>query len=93
MSVAAGSSRCLNFFGAPLVAEASPGQRPNDAGLLPIRPFEQCTGLTRAYAEAVDGPRATSLTEHSLSERARARVVGILAGCLDRDGHGHRLGS
>ena len=93
MSVAAGSSRCLNCFGPPLVAERAPGQRPNDAGLLPIRPFEQCIGLTRAYAEAVDGPRATSLTEHSLSERARARVVGVFAGCQDRDGHGNRLDS
>ena len=81
----------LDFFGAPLVIEPSPGQLSSDAGLLPIRQFDQRIGLTRAYAEAVDGPRATGLTEHSLSERARARVVGILAGCQDRDGHGNRL--
>ena len=93
MSVAAGSSRCLNCFGAPLVAERSPGQLPNDAGLLPIRQFDQRIGLTRAYAEAVDGPRATGLTEQSLPERARARVVGVFAGSQDGDGQGNRLDS
>ena len=83
----------LDFFGDPLVIEPSPGQLSSDAGLLPIRQFDQRIGLTRAYAEAVDGPRATGLTEHSLSERARARVVGVFAGCQDRDGHGNRLDS
>jgi hypothetical protein len=41
----------------------------------------------------VDGPRAIGLTEQSPSERARARVAGMLAGCQDRDGHGNRLDS
>jgi hypothetical protein len=81
----------LDFFGIPLVIEPSPGQLSGDAGLLPVRQLDLRIGLTRAFAEAVDGPRATGLTEHSLSERARARVVGILAGCQDRDGHGNRL--
>ena len=53
MSVAAGSSRCLNCFGAPLVAERSPGPLPNNAGLLPIRQFDQRSGLTRAFADAI----------------------------------------
>jgi hypothetical protein len=83
----------LDFFGTPLVIEPSPGQLSGDAGLLPIRQFDERIGLTRAYAEAVDVPRATGLTEHSPSERARARVVAILAGCQDRDGHGNRLDS
>ena len=33
------------------------------------------------HTEAVDDPRATGFTEPGLSERARARVVGIFAGC------------
>ena len=83
----------LDFFGKPLVIEPSPGQLSSDARLLPIRQFDEGIGLRRADAEAVDGPRAAGLPEHSPSERARARVVGILAGCQDRDGHGNRLDS
>jgi hypothetical protein len=79
----------LDLFGTPLVIDPSPGQLSSDAGLLPVRQFDEGIGLTRAYAEAVDGPRATGLTGHSPSERARASVVGILAGCPDRDGHGN----
>jgi hypothetical protein len=83
----------LNFFGLPLVVAPSPGPLSGGARLLPIRPFDPRIGLTRASAAAVDGPRATGLTEHRLCERARARVVGLFAGCPDRDGHGHRLDS
>ena len=63
----------LNLFSMRLVVEPSAGQFSGNAGLLPIRQFEQRIGMTRAYAKAVDGPRATGLTEHSLSESARAR--------------------
>ena len=93
MSIPAVRPQILDFFGTSLVFERSPGQLPGDAGLLAARQLGPRIGLTRAFAEAVDGPRATGLTEHSLSERARARVVGILAGCQDRDGHGNRLDS
>jgi hypothetical protein len=81
------------LFGTPLVFERSPGQLPGDAGLRVARQFDECVGLTRVFAKVVDGPRATGLTERSLSGRARARVVGILAGCQDRDGRGYRLDS
>jgi hypothetical protein len=91
MSLPAAWPQILDFLGTPLVIEPSPGQLSGDAGLLPIRQFDERLGLTGAYAEAVDGPRATGLTEHSLSERASARVVGIFAGRQDRDGHGNRL--
>ena len=93
MSVPGAWPQVLDFFGTPLVIEPSPGQVSGDAGLLPARQLDPRIGLTRAFAEAVDGPRATGLTEHSLSERARARVVGVFAGCQDRDGHGNRLDS
>jgi hypothetical protein len=93
MSVPAAWPQVLTFFGTPLVLEPSPRQLSSDAGLLPVRQFDQRIGRTRAYAEAVDGPRATGLAEHSRSERARARVVGIFASCQDRDGHGNRLDS
>jgi len=70
----------LNFFGRPLVIESSPGQLSSDAGLLPIREFDQRTGLTRAFAAALDDPRDPNLTDHTFLEMVRSRVYAILAG-------------
>ena len=93
MSIPAAWPRVLDLFGTPLVFERSPGQLPGDAGLLAARQLAEHVEFTRAFAEAVDGPRVTGLTGHSPSVRARAGVVGILAGCQDRDVHGNRLDS
>ena len=46
MSIAAAWPHCLAFLGTPLVIEPSPGQFSGDAGLLPIRPFDQRMGLS-----------------------------------------------
>src|SRR6516162_3606191 len=64
----------LAFFGTPLVIEPAPGQLSSDAGLLPIRQFDQRIGLTGAFADALDEPRDLDLTEHSFLEMVRARV-------------------
>ncbi len=77
----------LDFFGTPLVIEPSPGQLSGDAGLLPVRPFGQRVGLTRAFAGALDDPRAPDLTEHSFLEMVRSRVSGTLAGYADQNDH------
>jgi hypothetical protein len=45
-----------------------------DCFLLPIRPFDQRIGLTRAFAEALDDPRDPHLTEHIFLEMVRSRV-------------------
>ncbi len=47
----------LDFFGTPLVIEPLPSQFSSEAGLLPIRQFDQCIGLTWAFADALDDPR------------------------------------
>jgi hypothetical protein len=47
----------LDCFSTPLVIEPSAGQLSSDAGLLPIREFDEHIGLTRAFAEALDDPR------------------------------------
>jgi hypothetical protein len=79
--------RCLDFFGTPLVIEPSPGQLSSDAGLLPVRQFDERIGLTRAFAEALDDPRNPDLTEHTFLEMVRSRVYGILAGYADQNDH------
>jgi hypothetical protein len=80
-------SQVLDFFGTPLVIEPSHGQLSSDAGLLPIRQFDQRIGLTKGFAEALDDPRDPDLTEHTFLEMVRARVYGILAGYADQNDH------
>ena len=87
MSIAASRPQVLDFFGTPLVIEPSPGQLASDAGLLPLRQFDQHIGLTRAFAEALDDPRDPDLTEHTFLEMVRSRVYGILAGYADQSDH------
>jgi hypothetical protein len=87
MSVLAAWPQVLDFFGTPLVIEPSAGQLCGDAGLLPIRQFDQRISLTRSFAEALDDPRDPGLTEHSFLEMVRSRVYGILAGYADQNDH------
>jgi hypothetical protein len=47
----------LDFFRTPLVIEPSAGQLSSDAGLLPLRHFDERIGLTRAFADTLDDPR------------------------------------
>jgi len=71
----------------PIGIEPSPGQRSGDAGLPPIRQFDERVGLTRAFADALDDPRDPDLTEHPFPEMVRSRVHGILAGYADQNDH------
>src|SRR5262245_59158195 len=87
MSVPAAWPQVLIFFGTPLVVEPSPGQLSSDAGLLPVRQYDQGVGLTRAFADALDDPRDPDLTEHTFLEMVRSRVYGILAGYEDQNDH------
>jgi hypothetical protein len=56
MSIPAAWPQVFDFFGSPLVIEPSAGQLTSDAGLLPIREFDEGIGLTRAFADALDAP-------------------------------------
>jgi len=61
------------------VIEPSPGQLSCDAGLLPIRQFDQRIGLTRTFADALADPRDPDLTEHTFPGMVRSRVYGTRA--------------
>src|SRR5262249_25208242 len=87
MSVPAAWQQVLDFFGTPLVIEPSAGQLSGDAGLLPVRQFDQRIGLTRAFAAALDDPRDPDLSEHTFPEMVQSRVFGILAGYEDQNDH------
>jgi hypothetical protein len=71
----------------PLVIDPAPGQLSGDAGLLPIRQFDQRIGLTRAIAGALDDPRDSVLTEHPFLEMVRSLIYGILASYEDQNDH------
>jgi len=59
----------------------------SDAGLLPVRQFDERIGLTKQFAAALDDPRDPDLTEHTFLEMVRSRVFGILAGYEDQNDH------
>src|SRR5262249_19927987 len=81
MSLPSAWPRVLDFFGTPLVIAPSQGQLSGDAGLHPIRQFDQRIGLTRAFANALDDPRDPRLTEHSFSTRTAPRCRRWLRNC------------
>jgi hypothetical protein len=87
MSVPPTWPRALDYFGTPIVIEPPASLLSGDAGLLPIRRFDQRIGLTRAFAEALDDPRDPDLTEHTFLGMVRSRVYGILAGYEDQNDH------
>jgi hypothetical protein len=60
----------MHGFLRPIVVVPSHGQLSGDDGLLPIRQFEECIGLPRAFAEALDDPHDRDLTEHTFLEFA-----------------------
>jgi hypothetical protein len=67
--------------------EVSDAPLSSDAGLLPLRQFDQRIGLTRQFAAVLDDPRHPDLIEHSFTEMVRMRVLGILAGYDDQNDH------
>src|ERR1700682_2026007 len=71
----------------PIEVEVSDAPLTRDAGLLPLRQFDESIGLTKKFAEALDDPRDPELIEHSYLDMVRMRVFGILAGYEDQNDH------
>jgi hypothetical protein len=78
----------FDFWGKlPVVVEPSKAQLTSDAGLLPIRQFDERIGLTRQFAQTLDDPRDPELCEHSFLDMVRSRIYGVLAGYEDQNDH------
>jgi hypothetical protein len=58
-----------------------------DAGLLPIRQFDEQINLTADFTSALHDPRCALAVEHTFAEMARARIYGILADYSDQNDH------
>ena len=71
----------------PIQVEASDAPLTSDAGLLPLRQFDDRIGLTTQFAAALHDPRVPDLIDHTFPEMVRSRVFGILAGYGDQNDH------
>jgi hypothetical protein len=69
------------------LVEPSQAQLTSDAGLLPLRQFDERIGLTRQFADALDDPRSPKFCNHTFLEMARSRIYGILADYEDQNDH------
>src|ERR1700721_302777 len=67
----------------PVRVDFSGGQISSDAGLLPLRAFDQRYGLTRGLAELVPDSREDERVRHSVLALFRQRLYQIIAGYED----------
>src|ERR1017187_5076225 len=67
----------------PIHADFSGGQISSDAGLLPLRAFDQRYGLTRDLAKLMSDPREDERVRHSVLSLFRQRIYQIIAGYED----------
>jgi Transposase DDE domain group 1 len=74
----------FSFYRRQLIrADFSGGQITSDAGLLPLRAFDQRHGLTRELAQQLRDPRQGGRVRHSSLSLLRQRVYQIVAGYED----------
>jgi Transposase DDE domain group 1 len=71
----------------PIAIEVSPAPLTSDAGLVPIRQFDEQIRLTEQVAAALDDRRDPALTRQSLLSMVRQRVYGIRADYEDQNDH------
>ena len=71
----------------PIRVEVSDAPLTSDAGLLPLRQFDNRIGLTSQFAAALHDPRDPDRIDHTVPEMVRSRVFGILAGYADQNDH------
>jgi hypothetical protein len=69
----------------PVVVQQHEGQLSSDAGLLPLRQFDQRCNYTQRMAECLVDPKPSR--QHSLLAMLRQRLFGILAGYEDCNDH------
>lgn len=71
----------------PIEIEVSSEPLTSDAGLLPVRQFDDSIRLTEQFAAALKDLRDPALIQQSLLSMVRQRVYGILADYEDQNDH------
>jgi hypothetical protein len=79
--------KSFGFVGKPVVVEPSESELTADAGLLPIRQFDETIGLTEQFADVLADLRYEPSVVHSVLEMVRMRIFGILADYPDQNDH------
>ena len=88
MSIQSVLQGSFSFFpDLPIVVQATSAQLTSDAGLLPLREFDERIGLTRSFAAGLNDPRNPKLFDHSFLDMTRSRLYGILADYVDQNDH------
>ncbi len=87
MSIQSAVQGTFTFFPQPIVVETTATQLTSDAGLLPIREFDEQIGLTGSFAAVLNDHRDPALSEHSFLDMTRSRIYGILADYVDQNDH------
>jgi len=78
----------FDFFSSrPIDVELSSSPISTDAGLLPIRQFDERIRLTEQFTAALEDKRDPAFVEHSLLTMVRQRIYGILADYEDQNDH------
>ncbi|MGE5294333.1 MAG: IS1380 family transposase [Solirubrobacterales bacterium] len=78
----------FDFFPSrPVQIEISRAPLTSDAGLLPIRQFDDQIGLTEQFAAAIEDGRDPKFVEQPLLTMVRQRIYGILADYEDQNDH------
>jgi len=79
---------CFDFFShLPIVVESKEVDVSSDAGILPIRQFDDQIGFTARFVDCLEDPRDADQIEHTFPEMVRQRIFGILAGYEDCNDH------
>jgi hypothetical protein len=71
----------------PIKIEVSPSLLSSDAGLLPVREFDERIGLTDRFAKALSDARDASWIQQSNLVMVRQRIYGIIADYADQNDH------
>ena len=88
MSIQPAWQLSFGFLGSkPVRVEPCEEPLTSDAGLLPIRQFDEQLGLTAQFAAALRDGRHGPFVSHTFAEMTRSRVYGILAGYADQNDH------
>ncbi len=78
----------FDFFPSrPVEIEISPAPLTSDAGLVPIRQFDEQIRLTEQFAAALEDHRDPDFVEQPLLSMVRQRIYGILADYEDQNDH------
>jgi hypothetical protein len=71
----------------PMEVEVSSAPLTSDAGLLPVRQFDQAIRLTEQFAAALADRRHPVFVQQSLLSMVRQRIYGVLADYEDQNDH------